>query len=283
VIGMGKLGSREMTAASDLDLILIYDFHPERPQSNGTRPLHASVYYTRLTQRLISALTSATRQGRLYDVDLRLRPSGRSGPVATQLRSFIEYQVGEAETWEHMALVRARPIGGDAGLRDDTNAAIRTTLTVKRDPRRVARDASEMRALIEKEKGRGGKFDLKLMQGGIIDIEFIAQYLTLAHAHACPDLLPTETAAKLSAAAREGYLSPEHGDALLHAHQLYARFTQMQRLTLGSDADPMIAAEGVKRRLAEAVDVPDFDRAAVQIAETAHDVRAVFRKILGGN
>jgi glutamate-ammonia-ligase adenylyltransferase len=283
VLAMGKLGSREMTAASDLDLILIYDFDPERPQSDGRRPLHASVYYTRLTQRLISALTSATRQGRLYDVDLRLRPSGRSGPVATQLRSFVEYQRREAETWEHMALARGRPIGGDASLRDDAQDAIRTTLTVKGDPRRIARDASEMRSLIEKEKGRGGKFDLKLMQGGIIDIEFIAQYLTLVHAGSCPDLLQTETSAKLSAAAQGGYLSPEHGDALIRAHQLYARFTQMQRLTLGSDADPTAAAEGVKRRLAEALDVPDFDRAAIQIAETARGVRTIFRKLLGGN
>ncbi|MEA2858565.1 MAG: [glutamine synthetase] adenylyltransferase / [glutamine synthetase]-adenylyl-L-tyrosine [Methylobacteriaceae bacterium] len=281
VIAMGKLGSREMSAASDLDLILLYDFDLERPQSDGTRPLHASVYYTRLTQRLISALTSATRQGRLYDVDLRLRPSGRSGPVATQLRSFVEYQSKDAETWEHMALARARPIGGDATLRDDTRAAIGAVLTRARDARRIAREASGMRALIEKEKGTGVKFDLKLMQGGIIDIEFISQYLTLAHARSCPDLLSTETGTKLAAAQRGGYLASKDGATLIHAYQLYARFTQMQRLTLGADADPSIAAEGVKRRLAEAVDVPDFERAEMQIADTARSVRAVFRKVLG--
>ncbi|MBV8848117.1 MAG: bifunctional [glutamine synthetase] adenylyltransferase/[glutamine synthetase]-adenylyl-L-tyrosine phosphorylase, partial [Methylobacteriaceae bacterium] len=173
VIAMGKLGSREMTASSDLDLILLYDFESERPQSDGARPLHASIYYTRLTQRLISALTSATRQGKLYDVDLRLRPSGRSGPVATQLRSFVEYQAKEAETWEHMALARARPIGGDASLREEARAAIEVTLSIVRDRRRTAREAADMRALIEKEKGTGSAFDLKLMPGGIIDIEFI--------------------------------------------------------------------------------------------------------------
>jgi glutamate-ammonia-ligase adenylyltransferase len=280
VIAMGKLGSREMSAASDLDLILLYDFDLERPQSDGTRPLHASVYYTRLTQRLISALTSATRQGRLYDVDLRLRPSGRSGPVATQLRSFVEYQSKDAETWEHMALARARPIGGDATLRDDTRAAIGAVLTSARDARRIAREASDMRALIEKEKGTGVKFDLKLMQGGIIDIEFISQYLTLAHAPSCPDLLSTETGAKLAAAQRGGYLASKDGATLIHAYQLYARFTQMQRLTLGANADPSIAAEGVKRRLAEAVDVPDFERAEMQIAETARSARTIFQKVL---
>jgi glutamate-ammonia-ligase adenylyltransferase len=282
VIAMGKLGSREMTAASDLDLILLYDFEAERPQSDGARPLHAAVYYTRLTQRLISALTSATRQGRLYDVDLRLRPSGRSGPVATQLRSFVEYQTKEAETWEHMALARARPIGGDASLRDDARGAIETTLRVTRDPRRVAREASAMRGLIEKEKGIGSKFDLKLMPGGLIDIEFIAQYLTLVHAHSSPDLLQTETAAKLSASLRGGYLPTAYGETLLHAHELYARFVQMQRLTLGPDGDPSAAAEGVKRRLAQALDVPDFQRVEAQIGDTAHGVRGIFRKVIAG-
>jgi glutamate-ammonia-ligase adenylyltransferase len=269
-----------MTAASDLDLILLYDFEAERPQSDGARPLHAAVYYTRLTQRLISALTSATRQGRLYDVDLRLRPSGRSGPVATQLRSFVEYQTKEAETWEHMALARARPIGGEASLRDDARSAIETTLRVARDPGRVAREASGMRGLIEKEKGSGSKFYLKLMPGGIIDIEFIAQYLTLVHAHSSPDLLQTETAAKLSAALRGSYVPTVDGETLLHAHELYARFVQMQRLSLGPDGDPSAAAEGVKRRLAEALDVPDFQRVEAQIADTARGVRGLFRKVL---
>jgi glutamate-ammonia-ligase adenylyltransferase len=179
-----------------------------------------------------------------------------------------------------MALARARPVGGDVSLRDDAQAAIHAALTADPDTRRIAREAFEMRALIEKEKGTEASFDLKLMQGGIIDIEFIAQYLTLVHAHSCPGLLRTETAAKLAAALHAGYLSPEAGDALIHAHQLYTRFTQMQRLTLGSEADPAAAAEGVKRRLAGAVDVPDFERAETQIAETARGVRAIFQELL---
>ena len=113
VLGMGKLGSREMTAASDLDLILIYDFDADSPEAAGAERLHATHYYTRLSQRLISGLTVATRRGRLYDVDMRLRPSGRKGPVATQLSSFVAYQAEEAETWEHMALTRARVVAGD--------------------------------------------------------------------------------------------------------------------------------------------------------------------------
>ena len=116
VLGLGKLGSRELTATSDLDLVLLYDFDPERPESDGRKPLHATVYYTRLTQRLIAALTAPTRRGKLFEVDMRLRPSGNKGPLATQLASFRAYQASEAEIWEHMALTRARPIAGDDSL-----------------------------------------------------------------------------------------------------------------------------------------------------------------------
>ncbi len=113
---MGKLGSREMTAASDLDLIVIYDF-PKTPRaSDGRRPLAPALYYARLTQRLVAALTAPTKAGRLYEVDLRLRPSGRKGPLATSLSAFARYQREEAETWEHMALTRARVVAGDATL-----------------------------------------------------------------------------------------------------------------------------------------------------------------------
>ncbi|GAC1332704.1 MAG: bifunctional [glutamine synthetase] adenylyltransferase/[glutamine synthetase]-adenylyl-L-tyrosine phosphorylase [Beijerinckiaceae bacterium] len=281
VIAMGKLGSREMTAASDLDLILLYDYDPDRPQSDGRRPLHASVYFTRLTQRLIAALTAATRWGRLYDVDLRLRPSGRSGPVATQLRSFIEYQMNAAETWEHMALTRARAVAGDTSLRAEAAAAISATLLLSRDKWRIAKDALTMRALIVQEKGEGRMFDLKLMKGGILDIEFVAQYLTLSYVWVHRALLATGIADKLDAAIQCGCVSPADGEELSHAHRLYARFTQMQRLTLGSEIDLSGAAEGVKRRLAAAVDVPDFGRAEAQIAHTARGVRAIFDRILG--
>ena len=117
VIAMGKLGGREMTAASDLDLILIYDFDHEAAYSDGLKPLPVTHYYTRYAQRLISAFTSPTAEGTLYEVDMRLRPSGQKGPVATQLSSFIEYQNKDAWTWEHMALTRARVVSGPAGAR----------------------------------------------------------------------------------------------------------------------------------------------------------------------
>ena len=117
IVALGRLGAREMTATSDLDLIVIYDFDAEHPTSDGKRPLYGAQYFARLTQRLISALTVQTNYGVLYHVDMRLRPSGRSGPLATQIGGFIGYQEREAWTWEHMALTRARVVSGFAGVR----------------------------------------------------------------------------------------------------------------------------------------------------------------------
>ena len=153
VIAMGKLGGREMTANSDLDLILVYDFDPAAVQSDGPRPLAPTQYYARLTQRLITALSSATAEGTLYEVDMRLRPSGHKGPVATQLSSFIEYQAKEAWTWEHMALTRARVIAGPPALSARVEAAIRTALVKPRDRAKIAADVLDMRERIAKEKG----------------------------------------------------------------------------------------------------------------------------------
>jgi glutamate-ammonia-ligase adenylyltransferase len=180
VVALGKLGSREMTASSDLDLILIYDFPADAGDSNGPRRLAPGLYYARLAQRLISALTAPTKAGRLYEVDMRLRPSGRKGPLATQFSSFTLYQRDEAETWEHMALTRARVVAGEASLAAEIAETVRLTLTRKRDATNIARDARAMRALIASEKGDEDAWDLKLVAGGLIDIEFIAQYLSVA-------------------------------------------------------------------------------------------------------
>jgi [glutamine synthetase] adenylyltransferase / [glutamine synthetase]-adenylyl-L-tyrosine phosphorylase len=134
VVALGKLGGNEMTAGSDLDLLLLYHYDERKPESDGERPLHATQYYARLTQRLVSALTTPTNAGKLYDVDLRLRPSGRAGPVATSLESFGIYQREEAWTWEHMALTRARVVSAPAKFRARVEKEIRDVLCTERDP-----------------------------------------------------------------------------------------------------------------------------------------------------
>ena len=268
VLAMGKLGSREMTASSDLDLILIYDA-PDGAESLGPRKLGAVMWHARLTQRLVSALTVATRSGPLYEVDLRLRPSGGKGPLATQARGFLAYQRREAETWEHMALTRARPVGGDPQLCRALARAIRMILARPRDIDRLARDVAEMRALVANEKGEGDAADLKLVAGGILDIEFILQYSTLAH--------PARRGGGVLAA---GLLAPADGAALIEAHRLYAAVTQMQRLTLDEGASPATAGEGVKRRIAAAAGLPDFRTLTRELSETRARVRAIFSSLL---
>src|SRR5579872_1274241 len=139
IVAMGRLGSREMTASSDLDLILLYDFDSEAPDSDGERPLHGAQYFARFTQRLISAFTTRTNYGVLYDIDMRLRPSGRAGPVASHVDAFAEYQDKEAWTWEHMALTRARVISASPAFRDRIEATIRQVLTRPRETAGVAK------------------------------------------------------------------------------------------------------------------------------------------------
>src|SRR5262249_12010509 len=132
VLAMGKLGGREMTANSDLGLIGVYDIVPGRPESHRERPLHAAHYFARFTQRLVNALTTRTNYGRLYDVDMRLRPSGRSGPVATSITSFESYQRHDAWTWEHLALTRARVVSGPPALAARVEAVINDVLRLPR-------------------------------------------------------------------------------------------------------------------------------------------------------
>jgi [glutamine synthetase] adenylyltransferase / [glutamine synthetase]-adenylyl-L-tyrosine phosphorylase len=280
VLAMGKLGSREMTAASDLDLIIIYDFDANASESSGTRPLAATNYYNRLTQRLLAALTAPTKAGRLYEVDLRLRPSGRKGPVATQFASFSQYQRSEAETWEHMALTRARVIAGDAGLAREIQATIRATLCMRRDAAHVAADVSAMRKLIAKEKNASDPWDLKLVSGGLLDIEFIGQFLTLAHAHLHPQIIDVSTRAAIEKAGAAGLLSVAEADGLTRAHRLYTDVTEVTRLAIDGPFDPIEAASGVKRRIAAAAALPDFESLQGALAQAREQVAAIFAQVL---
>jgi [glutamine synthetase] adenylyltransferase / [glutamine synthetase]-adenylyl-L-tyrosine phosphorylase len=279
VLALGKLGSREMTAASDLDLMLIYDFDPARPESDGSRPLHAVQYYTRIAQRLISALTVATRRGRLYEVDMRLRPSGGKGPLATQFASFIDYQAKEAETWEHMALTRARPVAGDVQLGAQTSDAIRALL-MRRHGGALRQDVYEMRRLIAQAKGDGDPWDLKLAAGGLIDIEFLAQYLLLRHAHAEPSLVCVSALAVIETAATRGLLGAESARVLANAYRIFSDVTQILRVTLDPGADPRAANEAVKRRLAKVAGQPGIGGLESCLDDMRAGVRRVFDNVL---
>ncbi|MFP4570096.1 glutamine-synthetase adenylyltransferase [Rhodosalinus sp.] len=213
VLGMGSLGARRMTPVSDLDLIVIYDADGVE-QSDGRRPLAARAYYARLTQALVTAMTAQTAEGRLYDVDMRLRPSGKQGPVAASLQSFIEYQRGEAWVWEHLALTRARAVAGEATLAGEVEGFRRTVLG-REDRDTVLREAAKMRARVRAAKSPEGPWDAKLGAGRLQDIDLVAQTGALLAAE------PSQNAANgLAAAERAGLLDAEGHAALAEAERL---------------------------------------------------------------
>jgi [glutamine synthetase] adenylyltransferase / [glutamine synthetase]-adenylyl-L-tyrosine phosphorylase len=281
ILALGRLGGREMTASSDLDLIVVYDFDSDHPESVGPRRLYGAQYFSRLTQRLISALTAQTNHGLLYKVDMRLRPSGRSGPLATQIDGFAAYQENEAWTWEHLALTRARVVSASPQFAARVEEVIRSVLCRARDREMVAGDVLEMRKAIAAEKGDGERWNLKYVAGGLIDIEFIAQYLQLIHAAQTPDILDPSTTQVLDRAWRLGLLKAEDAEVLRRAVRLYHDLTQILRLCLPGQFDPKAAAPGLSGLLTRAADVPDFATLDAFIGETQSKVRASFNRILG--
>jgi glutamate-ammonia-ligase adenylyltransferase len=286
ILALGNLGGREMTATSDLDLIVVYDFDPAHPDSSGPRPLHGGQYFARLVQRLIGALTARTNHGVLYRVDMRLRPSGRSGPLATQIDAFAAYQDSEAWTWEHMALTRARVVAASAAFGARVENVIRAVLCRPRDRDLLAADVIEMRRAIALEKGDADRWDLKFAVGGLVDIEFIAQYLQLLHAAERPEILDTSTARALDKAWRLGVLATADAEALRSAARLYHDLTQLLRLCLPGPFDPKAADHktgdpGLVRLLARAADVPDWTTLDAFIVETQAKVRKCFTRVLG--
>ena len=230
ILALGKLGSREMTIGADLDLIAVYEAPEDAAQSDGERPLAPSDYFTRLTQRLITALTALTPEGRLYEIDTRLRPSGNKGPLAVSLPAFTRYQETEAWTWEHMALTRARAVTGPEPLRRRIETALRRIIARPRDAESILRDVADMRQRIAAEHPPLGPWDLKYRPGGFIDIEFTAQAHQLIAGAARQGRVETDTAAALTALAAEGRLPEDAAAALVDTLRLWRRLLAFMRL-----------------------------------------------------
>ena len=178
VVALGRYGGRALTHASDLDLIYLFTGDHAIP-SDGAKPLGATVWFQRAAARITAALSVATAAGALYEVDTRLRPSGAKGLLAVTVASFARYQADEAETWEHMALCRARVVAGDPADRTDVAAVIAAILDRPRDPARLRHDVLAMRRDIAAAKPGDGTWDVKLARGGLVDVEFIVHFLQL--------------------------------------------------------------------------------------------------------
>ena len=279
ILGMGKLGSRELTAGSDVDLILLYDHDENADESDGKKGLAPSHYYARLTQRVIAAISAPTAEGVLYDLDLRLRPSGNKGPVATHIDSFRKYQRTDAWTWEHMALTRARPVAGDRAFAEEVATEVRAVLDLPVKAKKVAADAVEMRELIEKEKPPRDIWDVKLIRGGLIDLEFIAQVAVLTR-RIDVESDDTETVAALSRLSSD-FADEQTRRELVEAHALYTALTQIIRLCLIGPFEPEDVPPGLADLLLRSTDLPELSVLKAHIEDTSRRVTQHFDRLLG--
>jgi glutamate-ammonia-ligase adenylyltransferase len=280
VIAMGKLGGREMTASSDLDLVFVYDAPDGVDMSDGPKPLSVGVYFARLAQRLIAALTTPTAAGGLYEVDMRLRPTGNKGPVAVSSESFVRYHADQSWTWERMALTRARVVAGSPALAARVESAIRHTLTAAGVQAKILADARDMRSRLAEQFPGANRWDLKFTPGGLVDIEFIAQALQLVHGAARPEILDTNTVTALEKLGGAGLL-PD-APALVAAAALQQALTQTLRIALDGPLDEDAATPGLKSLLARGGGAGSFAQLQDRLAASQAEVRRMFGVLLAG-
>ena len=275
ILAMGSLGAGQLNSQSDLDIILIFDVDVTC-QSNGAKPLSCRQYFSRLTQALITALTAPTAHGRLYEVDMRLRPSGRAGPVATSLAGFESYQRSEAWTWEHLALTRGRVITGAAAFRETVERLRQQILEEKADWPNILKGLRDMRARLADGKPQMGLWDLKRGSGGLQDIELVAQGMALMQN--CPD---GATAAQLHSA--QYGQTPVIADfaCLARSHDWLSDLRLLYHLMCGTDVQSEASAEGGLARVRRIMQMgPEVDFKQV-IAEHRQRCAQVIDQVLG--
>ena len=275
VLGMGSLGAGRLNAESDIDLIMIYDAQGVEA-SDGRRPLATRPYYARLTQALVTALAAPMSEGRLYEVDMRLRPSGRAGPVATAFESFKNYQANEAWTWEHLALTRARAIAGDTRLAAEIEAFRVQTLASKGQGATVLADVADMRRRIAEAKPQQGAWDAKIGAGRLQDIELLAQTACLRAGSAACDM-----AGQLQAGVVDGWLNAADAQALGVAAGLMWRLQAVARLLTGGPLRPDDAGEGAKRLILRETDCRDLAELLDQLHKQSAAADEIICRMLG--
>ena len=281
VVALGKLGGRELTDGSDLDLVFVYDLPDADARSSGPRALSLGQYYQRFGQRLINALTALTGEGRLYEVDMRLRPSGNAGPLAISLDGFAAYHSKTAWTWEHLALTRARVISGTATLARRIQDALCGVLCDPRDPDTLVVAVDDMHERTFQENGSTNPWQIKHFPGGLVDCEFIAQFLQLRHAHDEPTVLDPNTVASLGKAREAGVLDAVAADTLVGATRLWQTLQGLLRLTIEGEADAATLPTALRNKLAAAAGAASFEALAAEIRERAEAVFDIYTTIIG--
>jgi glutamate-ammonia-ligase adenylyltransferase len=259
IVGMGKLGSREMTLQSDLDMIVVCDCDDFSKLSSGAKPIDAETWFSRAARRFLSGLSAPTVQGRLYEVDTRLRPSGNAGALVAKISGFIDYQRSQAWSWEHLALTRARVLAGDPKLTTKIEQAIGEVLTLPRELSLLSKDISDMRKRLLTHAPIRGPFDIRRGKGGLVELEFACQTLQLAHApnqdglvgaRNLPDLIGDLYQAEI--------LKPSQFEPAREAAHYFSTLRQIGSLCL--EDNEISPASGIENLLLEALNEPDIGR-----------------------
>jgi glutamate-ammonia-ligase adenylyltransferase len=287
LVGLGRLGSQELTLESDLDLVLVFDCPANAGQSDGARPLTPGLYFARLCQRLIAAITAMTGEGKLYEIDMRLRPSGGAGPIAIQLDAYADYLRKEAWTWEHMALTRARVVVGPDPSKEDS-ALVRQIeklrqdiLTMKRDPKKLLADVATMRRRMAEHRKVTNPWDLKQVRGGLVDLEFIVQYLLLRHGRDKPAILKQQPLAALEALREAKLLESGQARTLDEAGRLYATLLAAARLAGRDEAgDPAQWPPALAQRMPELLGEKDMAALTRRLTKMQSAVHEVFETLV---
>ena len=275
-IAYGKLGGRELMHGSDLDLVFVYD-HPESAeQSDGPNPLAPSVYFMRLAQRIISAISAPTGEGKLYEIDLRLRPSGNKGPVAVRVDGYFDYLKDSAWTWEHMALTRARPISGLVSMQERIRSNINQTLSRDRENRKLLTDVHQMRQRMAAEHRGESPWDVKHHRGGLVDIEFLAQYLQLKNRSG----FSTTTATALEKLAAASQLSSSEAEELLGALRLWQGLQSIIRLIGPERLEDNNPPAGQADALCRVANVESFELLRERVEQQASAVQEIFNRLI---
>ncbi len=274
-LGYGKLGSYELTPTSDLDLVAVYNADIDSRSEGGAKSLPTPAYYMRLTQRLVTAFSSLSQEGRMYEIDMRLRPSGNAGPLASSIEAFQKYQSEDAWTWEHMALSRSRIILGDQKLCEKIRDLAIDVLSRPRNELKLVVDVYDMRERIKKENKGENTWDIKYRSGGLLDAEFVLQYLRLKHpSHKWEEGNLLSIIDKFRT---ELVLQEMPANILRDAVNLWSRLQFILRLTTIDAITAKTIPEGLKSKLAKTVGVKSFSAVEKLIDETSESVSEIYR------
>ena len=284
ILAMGKLGGRELNYSSDLDLIFLHGGKDEEVWSDGNQPISHALFFARLGQRIVTSITTLTSSGKLYELDMRLRPSGNSGALVTSVDAFLHYQRTEAWTWEHQALTRSRVVVGDPMLANDLRQEIEKILRQRRDIETVRQEVVSMRLRIFAEKKPGeGWVDIKQSRGGVVDIEFLAQFLILAFSNQHSSIIQSNTGKALRACQQVGLLDSVSYDTLDESYTFFRLVENRLRLLHGHSENRIGPSPVEREQLRRLCDLPENSDIVRILMDHFQAVFPIVQRFLGDN